>query len=99
MAFQVTDEIEFKIRLALGNDIGWRDVEDCGLCDSIFAAENDDECYQEIKTLPTRKDQALAIKDFPYNGIVFKMLDKKDYAESIWKMLKPKFEVPFKTEI
>lgn len=57
----------------------------------------------EVKDLPTRKEQALAIfaeeDDKKYSGIVFKMLDKKDYTEAIWKLIKPAHEVPFKKEI
>ena len=55
--------------------------------------------WEKIKELPTRKEQALAVKDFKYNSIVFKLLDKKPYAEGIWKLLKPSAERPFKEEI
>lgn len=52
-----------------------------------------------IKSLPTRKDQALAVKDFKYKGIVFALLDGKPVDELIWKLLRPKHELPFKKEI
>ena len=57
------------------------------------------EIYETAIKLPTRKEQAGVIKGFSQRGIVFKMLDKKPYAEVIWKMIKPKHEVPFKMEI
>jgi len=52
-------------------------------------------------TLPTRKEQALAImknhKDI--SGLVFGLLDNKNIHEQLWKSLKPKWELPFKKEI
>lgn len=55
--------------------------------------------YERVRSLPTRKEQALAIKDFSYRSIVFAMLDQKPFAEMIWKLLRPKHETPFKIEI
>lgn len=59
------------------------------------------EAAVHAKEHDTRKEQAICImknyKDI--SGIVFSILDKKDYSESIWKMLKPKHELPFKLEI
>lgn len=61
------------------------------------------EIYDQVKNLPTRKEQALAImsneENKKYSGIVFKMLDKKPHSEAIWKMIKPRYEVPFKQEL
>jgi RNA ligase len=72
-----------------------------------------DEFYQWIKTtkkelenikkLPTRKEQALEIiknyKDI--SSAIFNLLDsKKEKAKKeLWKMLKPKFSKPFKNDI
>jgi len=57
----------------------------------------------EVKDLPTRKEQAIAIMQDEerkkYSGIIFKMLDRKEYSEGIWKMIKPKHELPFKKEL
>lgn len=59
--------------------------------------------YDEIKDLPTRKEQAIEImrdeEGRKYSGIIFKMLDGEPYEELIWKLLKPAHEVPFKNEI
>lgn len=42
-----------------------------------------------------RKQIALAIRDHPYKGIMFRMLDEKDYNESIWRIVEPPFDKPF----
>lgn len=55
--------------------------------------------YERVRFLATRKDQALAIKGFLYRSIVFAMLDKKPFADMIWKLLRPKHETPFKIEL
>jgi len=34
-----------------------------------------------------------------YIGIVFAMLDGKDYSKSIWKLIKPKYEKPFSSKV
>ncbi len=52
----------------------------------------------QIKVLPTRKDQALAIKDHPYKGLVFGLLDGKDIHPMVWKMQEPAFDKPFKMD-
>jgi RNA ligase len=61
--------------------------------------------WEIIKTLPDRKTQALTLlnntkeeqkKIIP---IVFALLDKKPYADIIWKMLKPSAEKPFKEDV
>ena len=48
--------------------------------------------------LKDRKDQAIWVQNnvIPrYKGIVFAMLDKKNYKEQIWRLCKPKYEKPF----
>ncbi len=55
--------------------------------------------FEKVKSLPTRKDQAIAIKDSKYRGVIFKMLDKQNYAELIWKLIRPAAEKPFKEDI
>jgi len=59
------------------------------------------EIFEQIKDLPDRKSQALKIMELDKKlaNVVFLMLDKRDYKLGIWKQLKPKFELPFKTEI
>jgi len=53
--------------------------------------------------MPTRKEQALTIMQTndgkKVASIVFAMLDGKGYTDIIWKMLRPKYELPFKKEI
>jgi len=55
--------------------------------------------FQKIKHIGIRKDFAEQAKKQRTKAILFRMLDNKDYAEVIWKMIKPKAENPFKTEI
>lgn len=54
--------------------------------------------FDEVKGLPTRKDQALAIQDYEYKAIVFRLLDGRSTKEDIWKRLRPQAERPFKDE-
>lgn len=55
---------------------------------------------EEAEKMETRKDQAIYLRQHcPFPGVVFTMLDKKDYSAAIWKMLRPAHEVPFKIEI
>ena len=50
-----------------------------------------------IKLLPTRKEQALELlKTYPkVSAIVFKMLSGEDYADLIWRQIKPTYDQPF----
>ena len=43
-----------------------------------------------------KKDFALKVKDHKYSGILFSMWDKKDYSQTIWKIIKPAYSKPFK---
>lgn len=51
-------------------------------------------CRNDYKILNTRKETALYFQTRPYPGVLFNMLDKKDYHWAIWKHLKPDFERP-----
>ena len=45
-----------------------------------------------------RKNEAIYIQKMVpknYQGIVFSMLDKKDYSKAIWTLIRPEFEKPF----
>ncbi len=42
----------------------------------------------------TRKDIAQEVIKCIYGGVIFRMLDSKDYSECIWKMLEPDHELP-----
>jgi RNA ligase len=44
----------------------------------------------------SKKDYALMVKDHKYSGILFAIYDKKDYSESIWKLVRPVYSKPFK---
>lgn len=54
--------------------------------------------FSRCMEIETRKEQALFLQEFACRGIVFAMLDGKDYSHIIWKMLKPKAEKPFKQD-
>lgn len=65
-----------------------------------------DECekvYESIKKLPTRKEQAEAIKvaNPPNEGVVFALLDKqgKKASAQIWRMLRPSGKHTYKIDI
>ncbi len=55
------------------------------------------ECQRVFKVFPLRKEAAEYYQKQKYPGILFAMLDKKDYSQIIWKMLKPKFSKAFKS--
>lgn len=46
-----------------------------------------------------RKTQAEFINSQPHPGIVFKMLDRKDYSEQIWKMVRPAGDTAFRVDV
>lgn len=52
----------------------------------------------QVKELPTRKDQAAVIKSTQYPGVAFAMLDNKNYQAAIWKLLYPEASRPFKID-
>lgn len=49
----------------------------------------------DFKVLETRKATALYFQSCKYPGILFSMLDEKDYSEKIWKLLRPNYARPF----
>ncbi len=51
------------------------------------------------KELGTRKEQAEVIKNAPQPGIVFSMLDGKDYSLAIWRLVRPSGQKTFKVDI
>jgi len=52
-----------------------------------------------VKDLPTRKDQAAALADEPNKSLVFALLDGKDLAPRIWRLIRPAHELPFTKDI
>jgi RNA ligase len=54
------------------------------------------ESMAEFKILASRKETAAYfINECQHTAILFAMLDEKDYASEIWKLLRPKFSKPF----
>lgn len=53
------------------------------------------QCKRDFKVLESRKETALYFLQCSYPGILFAMLNGKNYAPAIWKMIRPKFEKPF----
>lgn len=47
----------------------------------------------------TRKDKAAIIQGTPYPGVAFAILDKKNWQDAIWKLIRPKGQRVFKTDI
>lgn len=58
-----------------------------------LAIEN--QCKNDFKVFESRKETALYFLTCQYSGVLFAMLDSRDYSEIIWKMIRPKFEKPF----
>ncbi len=56
-------------------------------------------CKKDFKVLEDRKSTALYFLTCPYPSILFSMLDGHEYRSIIWKLIKPKHEKPFKTDI
>ena len=57
------------------------------------------ECQFVYRELETRKETALYFQTQNYPSILFAMLDKRDYAPMIWKLIRPTFQKPFKQNI
>lgn len=55
-------------------------------------------CKAEFKILETRKETALYFQTCQHQGVLFFMLDGKDYSQIIWKMVRPVFSKPFKND-
>jgi RNA ligase len=56
-------------------------------------------CKANFRELETRKDTALYFKSQPHQQVLFSMLDKRDYAPVIWRLIKPEYTKPFKVEV
>ncbi|GER91131.1 hypothetical protein KDW_52930 [Dictyobacter vulcani] len=56
------------------------------------------ECILElnqVKDLPTRKEQAAIIATKKYRAVIFSMLDNKKYQDAIWRLIYPSASRPF----
>lgn len=51
------------------------------------------EHHQEVREF--RKAFALAVKDFKYKSVLFRMLDDKPFDDLIWKVIRPEATKPF----
>lgn len=54
--------------------------------------------HQELvkrKVPLTRKQLAIKYADYKYKGIMFQMLDNKEYKETIWRLVRPEAVKPF----
>lgn len=54
--------------------------------------------YEQVRDLPTRKEQAAIATRTPYAAMVFSLLDGRDPAEQVWKQVRPGAERPFRSE-
>jgi T4 RnlA family RNA ligase len=53
------------------------------------------ECQQAFKDLGDRRQTAMYFQTQKYPGVLFLMLDGRDYRQVIWKLIKPSYERPF----
>ena len=60
---------------------------------------NAQEVANSAKKLGTRKEQALYINEHDNPGVIFSMLDGRDYSQVIWKMIRPKGALSFRKDI
>ncbi len=56
------------------------------------------ECQQAFKDLGNRRETAVYFQTQTYPGVLFLMLDGRDYGQVIWKLIKPGYERPFRVE-
>ncbi|RYF66899.1 MAG: hypothetical protein EOO39_22215 [Cytophagaceae bacterium] len=54
------------------------------------------ECKAAFQVRSSRKETALYFQTQQYPAVLFQMLDGHDYSATIWKMLRPAYERPFK---
>jgi RNA ligase len=52
--------------------------------------------FQSVKHIQSRKEFAQTVNNFEYKDMLFKMLDGKEYKQTIWRRLKPEYSKPFK---
>lgn len=55
----------------------------------------EEDCKNYYKELETRKETAMYFLSHPHKDVLFNMLDEREYAKTIWRKIKPKFEKPF----
>jgi T4 RnlA family RNA ligase len=55
------------------------------------------ECLDAFKELGDRKETALYFQTQAYPGVLFLMLDKRDYSQTIWRLIEPDYQRPFRS--
>lgn len=60
--------------------------------------EIENQCLSVFKDLGDRKETAIYFQQQKYPGVLFLMLDKRDYSPVIWKLIKPDYQRPFRSE-
>ncbi|WP_310484933.1 RNA ligase [Chamaesiphon sp. VAR_48_metabat_403] len=60
--------------------------------------EIETECQQAFKDLGDRRQTALYFQTQKYPGVLFLMLDGREYSQVIWKLIKPGYERPFRSD-
>jgi predicted kinase len=56
------------------------------------------DCLDAFKVLGDRKETALYFQTQAYPGVLFLMLDKRDYSQTIWRLIKPDYQRPFRSD-
>lgn len=57
--------------------------------------EIEEQAKKDFKILSSRKETAAYYYTCQYPGVLFKMMDNKNYESLIWRMIRPDFEKPF----
>ncbi len=71
-------------------------VKDTKLALETKYREIETECQQAFKDLGDRRSTAMYFQTQKYPGVLFLMLDGRDYSQVIWKLIKPGYELPFR---
>lgn len=71
----------------------WVKKTNASLMDAYHTIET--QAKADFKILDTRKETALYFMQCKYPTVLFNMLDKRDYSQAIWKMLRPQYSRPF----
>lgn len=59
----------------------------------------ENQCRADYRVLETRKDTALYFQTKQYPSVLFSMLDGKNYASHIWRMIRPEAAAAFRCDI
>jgi T4 RnlA family RNA ligase len=57
------------------------------------------ECKNAFKDLGNRKESAIYFQTQTYPGVLFLMLDNRGYSQVIWKLIKPDYQRPFRSDV